>query len=560
MAVRGKQRRGLGSELPNRVAFVVPRTLERFLVPTADRRSLRLLEPFAGANQAAHVDLAVPRELVDRPRREGRLLQLLDLGVVQLLRERVARRRELAQRERVEPIDLIGHGRIMPAVSSGRSGTLCRVRPVLAAFFCAIGALFGAPLAAGAVAPVRWCGADRATTDRLSDRAGGRQIHVIYATPADGEDRFGALASLLATDVASIDAWWRGQDPERAPRFDLFDFPGCDSRFGRLDLSFARLPQPGSFYARPDQFERVAEALGNAPFEFNDVRKKYLVFYDGFGRPEEEDICGTAGGEPLQGGRFSYAVIFLRAGCPTEPGTGRGNAVVSAHELLHVLGALPLGAPHPCPGDDGHPCDSDLDLLWPFLVRPSIDEEILDVGRDDYYGHSGPWFDLQDSAWLLLAQRQVELTLAPTGRGAVGDGVGLACETTCVSEWDAGTQVSLTAEPAEGYLFRGWAGGCSGLLPECSLTLGASTTVSAVFRLALQITVAVAGRGSVRGSVACTRTCRRTFASGDLVALRARPARGWRFRRWTGPCRGARPVCSFRPSKSGTVRAVFARS
>lgn len=434
------------------------------------------------------------------------------------------------------------------------------MRSVLAALACALGALGIAPAASAAVAPVRWCGADEASSDRLNDRAGGRQVHVIYSTPADGEDRFGAFASGLATDIAAIDAWWRTQDPERVPRFDLFDFPGCDSRFGRLDLSFARLLQPGAFYAQEDQFELVAEALGNPPFEFNDPRKKYLVFYDGAGRPEEEDVCGTAFGAPLEGGRFSYAVVFMRAGCHADVGGGRGNAVVAAHELLHVLGALPTGAPHPCPRDDGHPCDDERDLLWPFLAAPSLDTTILDVGRDDYYGHPGPWFDLQDSAWLLLAQRQVELTLIPTGRGAIHDGIALTCEAPCVSEWDAGTQMNLTAEPADGYLFRGWSGSCIGILPDCTVSLATSTSVAAAFRVALQLTVAVTGRGSVTGTVRCTRTCRRTLASGDAVSLRARAARGWRFARWSGPCRGSRPLCSFRATRAGIARAIFARS
>jgi hypothetical protein len=434
------------------------------------------------------------------------------------------------------------------------------MRRLLAALIVILGALAASPAAGAAVAPVRWCGADQSTTDRLNDRAGGSQVHVIYAIPADGEDRFGALASGLATDVAAIDAWWRSQDPERAPRFDLFEFPGCDSRFGRLDLSFARLLQPGAFYARENEFQLVAEALGNEPFAFNDPRKKYLVFYDGVGRPEEEAICGTAFGEPLEGGRFSYAVIFMRAGCQAEFGTGTGNAVVAAHELVHMLGALPVGAPHPCPGDNGHPCDDERDLLWRFLVASTLDQTILDVGRDDYYGHAGPWFDLQDSAWLLLAQRQVELTLAPAGRGVIREGSSLACETPCVSEWDAGRELALNAEPADGYLFRGWAGGCGGLALDCTLSLAASTTVSAVFRLALDLTVGVTGRGSVSGTILCARTCVRTVASGDPVALRARAARGWRFVRWRGACRGSRPVCSFRATKAGTVRAVFARS
>lgn len=428
------------------------------------------------------------------------------------------------------------------------------------ALVCALGALAIAPPGSAAVAPIRWCGADEATADRLNDRAGGPQIHVIYAIPADGEDRFAALSSALATDVSAIDAWWRGQDPERAPRFDLFEFPGCDSRFGRLDLSFARLPQPGAFYSRETQFELIADALGAPPFEFSNARKKYLVFYDGFGRPEEQFICGTASGPPLEGGRFSYAIVFLRAGCPADIGAARGNSVIAAHELLHMLGALPPGAPHACPGDGGHPCDDERDLLWPLLVASSLDAAILDVGHDDYYGHPGPWFDVQDSAWLLLAQRQVELTLAPAGRGVIRDGDGLACETPCVSEWDAGRELTVNADPADGYLFRGWAGGCSGLEPACTLALAGSTTVSAVFRVAVELRIAVSGRGSVSGTIPCTRACSQTVASGDAVALRARAARGWRFARWTGPCGGARPVCRFRASKSGTVRAVFVRS
>jgi List-Bact-rpt repeat protein len=228
--------------------------------------------------------------------------------------------------------------------------------------------------------------------------------------------------------------------------------------------------------------------------------------------------------------------------------------------LLHLLGALPPGAPHPCPGDDGHPCDDQRDVLWPFLIASTLDEAILDVGRDDYYAHTGPWFDLQDSPWLLLAQRQVEVTLAPVGRGVIRDGDGLACETPCVSEWDNGRELNLNAEPADGYLFRGWARACTGRAPDCTFMLAASTTVSAVFRLALDLTVAVTGRGSVTGTIPCKRTCARTVASGDPVALRARAARGWRFVRWTGPCRGSRPVCSFRATKAGSVRATFARS
>jgi len=116
----------------------------------------------------------------------------------------------------------------------------------------AVAALLLVPTAPAAIAPLRWCGNDLAQSDRAHDRMGGEQIHVIYALPADGPDRFAELASSITTDVAAIDAWWRREDSSRAPRFDLFEFPGCESRFGNLDLSFVRLPDPTSARSGPE--------------------------------------------------------------------------------------------------------------------------------------------------------------------------------------------------------------------------------------------------------------------------------------------------------------------
>src|SRR5262249_52949141 len=60
------------------------------------------------------------------------------------------------------------------------------------ALFPALAALF-AP-AAHAVTPVRWCGGEPSTNDR-PDVVGGNQIHVVYAVPSDGADRFAQIAS-----------------------------------------------------------------------------------------------------------------------------------------------------------------------------------------------------------------------------------------------------------------------------------------------------------------------------------------------------------------------------
>jgi len=99
------------------------------------------------------------------------------------------------------------------------------------------------------------------------------------------------------------------------------------------------------------------------------------------------------------------AMLLARA-CP-----GVTSAEVVTHELAHALGAVPRGAPHGCPPpDDGHTCDNQRDLMYPYTDGSPLTSLTLDPGRDDYYGHSGGWTDTQDSAWLVRLDSQTPLT------------------------------------------------------------------------------------------------------------------------------------------------------
>ena len=426
----------------------------------------------------------------------------------------------------------------------------------------AVAALLLAPTAPAAIAPLRWCGNDVAQTDRNHDRMGGEQVHVIYAVPADGPERFAELASPIATDVAAIDAWWRREDPTRAPRFDLFQFPGCETRYGKLDLSFVRLPDPASVYfSNLDRFQRIASELAASPFDFSAPDKKYLVFFDG--AVADDRVCGTGSGGRVTGGRLSYGVVYLRSSCDLTIGDGGGAAYVGAHELLHALGALPPGAPHSCPGDDGHPCDSSVDVLSTFYRGGPIDVAILDVNRDDYYAHGGSWFDVQDSRWLLHADAQVQLSLSVAGSGMVTSGInGQECDASCITEWDAGTSLELAADASPGFGFVSWTGACAGTADSiCLVDLGATTEAGAVFRPLRRLALRITGRGTVTGpGVRCSRSCSTQRVEGTRVALRASPARDWRFVRWSGGCRGTRPACTLQLGTGGAkAAAVFAR-
>jgi hypothetical protein len=382
-----------------------------------------------------------------------------------------------------------------------------------------------------------WCGTGITGQD-LPDVVAGAQFHGIVALPADAPDTFAADANRLANDAATMTAWWQGQDPTRIPRFDTASFQGTVC----LDLSFVRLPDPGVSYSGGSaSFGRVVQQLRVAGF--SRVGKDYVVYYDG--PSVQENVCGT--GAPLTGS--SFAIVWLQ-GC-----TDVGYDAVTAHEMLHALGALPAGAPHPCPGDPGHPCDAPfVDILSPQTDGRPITQQVLDVGHDDYYAHSGTWLDIQDSIFLhRLDLPQVPLSVGLSGRGQVESEVpGVDCETACVTQWDQGSQASLLAEAAPGQRFVKWTGACTGL--DCDLTLSQAASVTAVFGpLRIPLRVSVAGKGAVK----CTPACKKTFPAGDALTLKAVPAKGWRFTGWSGGCKGTRPVCKPATDFALTVRASF---
>jgi len=400
----------------------------------------------------------------------------------------------------------------------------------------------------GPAAAAPWCGSP-SPVDRPAAVA-GHQIRVVYAFPSDGADESAAFAARISDDVDAVEEWWRVQDPARAPRFDRALFP-CGAQ---ADVIAVRLRRTGEeLRAEQDRFPTIANLVSDdvddSPY------LKYLVYYDG--PLDGDEICGQGGGSF---GGAGVAVVYVRA-CADEP-----TAVVAAHELLHALGALPApGPPHACSAEDnGHTCDSPDDILWPFATLVPLSALFLDVGRDDYYDHAGGWPDIRDSAWLRRLDAQVSLALRLQGRGTVESNVpGLECSADCTSEWDAGSQVTLVATPGPGQVFARWSGGCAGRAPSCSLTVAEPMSVGAVFGpTSFPVRVSIAGRGTVRSTpagIACPGACAGRLPSYTRVRLVAKPARGWRFKAWTGVCRGSAARCTLTLEGAARTRASFTR-
>src|SRR5262245_44577913 len=71
------------------------------------------------------------------------------------------------------------------------------------------------------------------------------------------------------------------------------------------------------------------------------------------------------------------------------------------------------------------------------------------------------------------------------------------------------------------------------------------------------------GHGTIASGdrrIACGSRCSARYRSGDVVSLRATPARFFLFDRWSGGCVGASPRCVLAVDASKTVRASFVRT
>lgn len=245
---------------------------------------------------------------------------------------------------------------------------------------------------------VPWCGSGEPTTD-VADAVSAFEWHVIYALPDGGLDHFASFAPQFARDAAAMTSWWLGQDPTRKPRFDLIDSPSCGSEFGRIDISLVHVP------AGVTDFDGIITAVRNAGFENPD--KGYLIYFDG--SPHVGDEYGLCGEGAVDNVTFAYSVVFLPT-CGQESSDATREAV-AMHEMTHGMGAVPTEAPHSC--NAGHVCDSPSDLMKASLDSgDSLANLQLDVGRDDYYGHTGNWWDVRNSG--LLYDLDQSLDPAPT--------------------------------------------------------------------------------------------------------------------------------------------------
>lgn len=173
-------------------------------------------------------------------------------------------------------------------------------------------------------------------------------------------------------------------------------------------------------------------------------------------------------------------------------------------------------------------------------------------------------FDLERQwlEYLVTVQRK------GTGKGTVTSVPGgIQCGEDCSEPYLYHTQLTLTATPAEGSVFKEWSGGgCLGQTGPCTTTVNGARLVRAIFvavgTRTLTVAKAGAGQGTVTAKTAgidCGQVCSAELDASTRVVLHATAAPGSTFSGWSGEgCIGT-ATCKVLMNEARNVTATFAK-
>lgn len=147
------------------------------------------------------------------------------------------------------------------------------------------------------------------------------------------------------------------------------------------------------------------------------------------------------------------------------------------------------------------------------------------------------------------------LDVSVNGEGALTAFGGIDCGDSCVARYRRGALVTVMAAPSRNETFAGWGGECFGAAPTCTVQIGRSTRVRAVFaRIPQKVRVTVGGSGRLdsdavgqptisggRAGIRCGRSaddCSALFGQGVTIRLTPTPTAGSHLGGWGGACKG----------------------
>ncbi|MDD5190013.1 MAG: InlB B-repeat-containing protein [Dehalococcoidales bacterium] len=131
-------------------------------------------------------------------------------------------------------------------------------------------------------------------------------------------------------------------------------------------------------------------------------------------------------------------------------------------------------------------------------------------------------------------------------------GSGIVNRSTPGPMYPVGSNVSLTAVAAPGFVFDHWEGALTGNGNPASVTVDGDKTVTAVFKAMYTMTVNITGNGTITKS-----PDQDSYLDGTAVTLTAVPATGYEFDQWQGDASGTSSQVTITLNSNKTVTAVF---
>jgi len=255
---------------------------------------------------------------------------------------------------------------------------------------------------------------------------------------------------------------------------------------------------------------------------------------------------------------FSIALLCLLiiASCssdsPTSTDNGGGNTIAATYQL--VVSADPGDAGTVTPASDEYDEGDSVEI-----TASANDDWVFVEWEGDQAGTTNPVSVTMDSdkeISALFIKREYPLTVNIEGEGAVGERV-VQDKTT---DYEVGTTVELTANPAEGWAFVEWQGAIEGDINPETITIEQAMEVTAVFEQQdYPLSITIEGEGSVNESLNSGTRTEDGYLSGSELELTATGEEGWAFVEWQGDVTGSDNPFTLTMDEATEVTAVFER-
>ena len=205
-------------------------------------------------------------------------------------------------------------------------------------------------------------------------------IQAVYAVPSDVAPVVGRLAA-GSESISVVQDWFAGQTDGKYP---VFNETGGTVDVDLLVLSKTRA-QIQALSRNELSILLLEESAASVPSTQGSEIFVYLEAPQGNG-----GVCGYSGS----------LVVIIMDNCETYPSASArfpyGDTYLVAHELTHLLGAVPSCAPNSVPG--GHLDGDNRDILFQGSGGRDWSNLMLDPGHDDYYEHGREdCYDIADS-------------------------------------------------------------------------------------------------------------------------------------------------------------------